>query len=62
MHFVRVGTLDDPAQLPPHIFIFTSSKQPRVVLPGDTPAGPECYSTKDYGPASSLARRSSPCG
>jgi len=62
MHFVRVGTLDDPAQLPPDIHIFTSSKQPWVVLPGDTPAGPECHSAKDHRPAGSLARRSSPCG
>ena len=31
--FVRVGTLDNPDLLPPDIHIFTSSKQPWVVLP-----------------------------
>ena len=39
--FVRVGTLDEPDQLPPDIHIFTASKQPWVVLPGGTPAVPE---------------------
>src|ERR1700759_4594166 len=31
VHFVRVGTLDDPDRLPPDIHIFTESKQPWVV-------------------------------
>jgi hypothetical protein len=31
--FVRVGTLDDPDRLPPDIHIYTSSKQPWVVVP-----------------------------
>ena len=39
VHFLRVGTLDDPTQMPPDIHIFTSSKQPWVVLPDDVPAG-----------------------
>ena len=39
--FVRVGTLDEPDQLPPDIHIFPASKQPWVVLPGGTPAVPE---------------------
>src|SRR5207247_8806326 len=38
VHFVRVGTLDSPDQLPPDIHIFTASKQPWVVLPPGTPA------------------------
>ena len=33
IHFVRVGTLDEPWRLPPDIHIFTASKQPWVVLP-----------------------------
>jgi len=33
--FVRVGTLDNPDHLPPDIHIFTSSKQPWVILPPD---------------------------
>src|SRR3989442_6002634 len=38
VRFVRVGTLDEPDRLPPHIHIFTSSKQASVVLPPDTAA------------------------
>ena len=38
VRFVRVGTLDEPARLPPDIHIFTSTKQPWVVLPEGTPA------------------------
>jgi hypothetical protein len=55
--FVRVGTLDDPDRFPPQIHIFTSSKQPWVVLPPDVPAVPEYYDRKLYWPADSLARR-----
>jgi hypothetical protein len=54
--FVRVGTLDDPDLLPPDIHIFTSSKQPWVVLPPGTPAMPEYYDRKQYWSAQSLAR------
>jgi hypothetical protein len=55
--FVRVGTLDAPDSLPPDIHIFTSSKQPWVVLPPGTPVVPEYYDRKRYWPAESLARR-----
>ena len=54
---MRVGTLDEPARLPPDIHIFTASKQPWVVLPPDTPAVAEYYDREDYWPADSLARR-----
>ena len=57
VRFVRVGTLDDPDRLPPDIHIFTSSKQPWVVLPEDIPAVPEYYDRKQFWPADSLARR-----
>jgi hypothetical protein len=57
IRFVRVGTLDEPDRLPPDIHIFTSSKQPWVVLPADKPALPEYYDRKKYWPAESLARR-----
>jgi hypothetical protein len=57
IRFVRVGTLDQPDLLPPDIHIFTSSKQPWVVLPPDKPAMPEYYSRDDYWPEQSLARR-----
>jgi len=57
VHFVRVGTLDEPDRLPPDIHIFTASKQPWVVLPPDTPAVPEYYDRKEYWPKESLERR-----
>jgi hypothetical protein len=55
--FVRTGTLDQPHDIKPDIHIFTSTKRPWVVLPADTPAVPEYFSTKDMWPAESLARR-----
>jgi hypothetical protein len=55
--FVRVGTLDNPDALPPDIHIFTSSKQPWVVLPAGTPAMPEYYDREKYWPRESLERR-----
>lgn len=55
--FVRVGTLDDPDRLPPDIHIYTSSKQPWIVLPAGTPAVPEYYDRDRYWPAASLERR-----
>ena len=57
VRFVRVGTLDDPDALPPDIHIFTSSKQPWVVLPDGAPAVPEYYDATKYWPAASLERR-----
>ena len=57
VRFVRVGTLDEPDLLPPDIHIFTSSKQPWVVLPQDTPAVAEYYKATDHWPTASLERR-----
>ncbi|HLA01468.1 MAG TPA: GFA family protein [Aestuariivirga sp.] len=57
VRFVRVGTLDQPDQLPPEIHIFTASKQPWVVLPVGVPAVEEYYSREEYWPADSLERR-----
>jgi hypothetical protein len=57
LNFVRVGTLDDPDRLPPDIHIFTSSKQPWVVLPEGALSFPEYYDRKTCWPAESLARR-----
>jgi hypothetical protein len=57
VRFVRVGTLDQPARFPPDIHIFTSTKQPWVVLPPNTPAVAEYYDREKYWPAASLARR-----
>jgi hypothetical protein len=55
--FVRVGTLDEPDRFPPDIHIFTSSKQPWVVLPAGVPAVAEYYDRGKLWPAESLARR-----
>ncbi|MGQ0676151.1 MAG: GFA family protein [Rhodospirillales bacterium] len=55
-HFVRVGTLDEPGRLPPDIHIYTSSKQPWVVLPPGARAVPEYYDARQVWPAESLAR------
>jgi hypothetical protein len=52
-----VGTLDQPDELPPDIHIYTSSKQPWVLLPAGVPAVPEYYDREDYWPAASLDRR-----
>jgi hypothetical protein len=57
IRFVRVGTLDEPENLPPDIHIFTASKQPWLVLPPDTPAEPEFYKVSERWPAESLERR-----
>ena len=57
VRFVRVGTLLEPASMPPDIHIFTSSKQPWVVLPPGTPAVAEYYDRTRFWPAESLARR-----
>lgn len=55
--FVRVGTLNEPGRLPPDIHIFTSTKQPWVILPAGTPAMSEYYDRANYWTAESLARR-----
>ena len=57
VRFVRVGTLDKPDRLPPDIHIFTSSKQPWVVLPRGAPAVKEYYDREKYWPKASLKRR-----
>jgi hypothetical protein len=62
IRFVRVGTLDEPDRLPPDIHIFTASKQPWVLLPPGVPAVPEYYSSKQYWPEASIARRKAVLG
>lgn len=56
VHFVRVGTLDEPDRLPPDIHIFTMSKQPWVVLPAGVPAVEEYYDRTEMWPKESLDR------
>ena len=55
--FVRVGTLDDPALLPPDVHIFTRSKLAWVVLPEGVPAFDVFYDRNKLWPAESLERR-----
>jgi hypothetical protein len=57
VRFVRVGTLEEPDRLPPDIHIFTSSKQPWVVLPPGIPAVAEYYDRNEHWPKESLERR-----
>ena len=57
VNFVRVGTLDNPDALPPDIHIFTSSKQPWVVLGSQAPAVLEYYEREKHWPQASLKRR-----
>jgi hypothetical protein len=57
VRFVRVGTLDEPGGFPPDIHIFTSTKQPWVMLPPGTPAVPEYYKASERWPKESLERR-----
>lgn len=56
VHFVRVGTLDEPDRLPPDVHIFTMSKQPWVVLPASVPAVEAYYDRNELWPKESLDR------
>ena len=58
MLFVRVGTLDEPASLPPDVHIFTRSKLDWVGLPPHIPAFDIFYpSVEEFWPAEALSRR-----
>jgi hypothetical protein len=55
--FVRVGTLDNPAALPPDVHIYTRSRLPWVTLPNGVPAFDAYYDSRQLWPAASLERR-----
>ena len=57
LRFVRVGTLDNPAALPPNAHIFTRSKLPWIDLPKSVPAFEVYYDMETLWPAASLERR-----
>lgn len=57
VRFIRVGTLDDPDKTPPNVHIYTSSKQPWVVLPPGALAVEESYVTEEVWPKESIERR-----
>lgn len=54
--FLRVGTLDESDHLSPDIHIFTTTKQPWVILPDGVPAVPDYYERADVWPPDSLRR------
>ncbi len=54
--FIRVGTLDDPDEVPPDIQIYTASKQPWVELSHAMPAVKGYYKMSEYWPEESVAR------
>ncbi len=45
--FIRVGTLDNPDACPPDVHIFTSNKQPWLLIPENSEQFAEFYSGKD---------------
>jgi hypothetical protein len=55
--FVRVGTLDNPELCPPDVHIYTSSKQPWVLLPSGARAFAEFYELSGVWSPESLERR-----
>jgi hypothetical protein len=57
IRFVRVGALDPGHGIAPDVHIFTSTKQPWVVLPPGVPAVPEYYDAKALWPQDSKDRR-----
>lgn len=57
LRFLRVGSLDDPAALPPDVHIHTRSRLPWVALPAGVPAFDACYESRTLWPGASLARR-----
>jgi hypothetical protein len=57
VRFLRIGTLDEPDRFPPDIHIFTSSKQPWIVVPPGVRAVSEYYKSAEIWSKSSLDRR-----
>ena len=45
--FIRIGTLEEPDACPPHVHIFTRSKQPWFQLPADAAAFEIFYNRDD---------------
>ena len=62
LRFVRVGTLDEPAAVPPDVHIYTRSKLSWVALPEGVPAFEAYYDSRKLWPAESLERRRSMLG
>lgn len=56
LSFVRVGTLQEPDQMPPDIHIFTSTRQPWLKLDDRVPVVEEYYDRSQMWPGASLER------
>jgi len=56
IHFIRGGTLDNPEECPPEIHIYTTTKQPWVILPEGIPAKKNFYTKEKYWHKASLKR------
>ena len=57
IRFVRIGTLDEPAGLPPDVHIFARSKLPWVKLDDGAPSFDVYYDMQTQWPPESLRRR-----
>ncbi len=57
LSFIRVGTMDNPDTLPPDIHIYTSTKQPWVILPPEDYAVDVFYEYENTWSKDSLKRR-----
>lgn len=57
LRFVRVGTLDEPSEVPPDVHIYARSRLPWVGLPEDRPAFDVFYDYPAFWPPEALARR-----
>ena len=56
IRFIRVGTLDDPDQMPPDIHIYTCSKQPWMIIPEKDQRVDEFYDVQETWSLKSLKR------
>jgi hypothetical protein len=56
VNFIRSGTLDHPDRVVPDIHIYTSSKQPWVIIPEGHAVVEEFYELKNHWPESSRER------
>ena len=56
VRYVRGGTLDEPSSVEPDVHIFTTSKQPWIILPDSAPAFEVFYDMQALWPAASLER------
>ncbi|SPF75991.1 Glutathione-dependent formaldehyde-activating enzyme [Aliiroseovarius pelagivivens] len=54
--FIRAGTLNDPARMPPDVHIHTSAKQPHVILSEQTPQFDQFYDPRKAWPPDSIRR------